>query len=181
MNSNIFSRLSDLVVRSNARRLAEHEDFLRIYRQIVETVPTEVAEAFGNLNNIPLVRGSETESVGIELNVKDYLWWDRKVKDGWRIKLGPDLLLSQMAERMAEKAEAGGPRTRRTQGTAFPAAGRTVRDSQTDEWAMLRKRIEERIAHLSRDDSQKSDFDSLSDRRIVQELQSIRDFMDAIA
>jgi hypothetical protein len=55
-----------------------------------------------------------------------------------------------------------------------------TKETESDEWNMVRNRIKKRIIELS-DGTPKSMMEDIRDSDIVRELQSILSFMDAIA
>lgn len=103
---NVFKAIADLAVGAKARRDEEHQEFLRFYRSLVETLPTMATEAFGNLNGVKVTARKAAQSWGIELTVSDYLWWKHEIEQGARFVEGVAAVQTSMLHRLSKAAEA---------------------------------------------------------------------------
>jgi hypothetical protein len=108
VNIDIFSAIGDLAISSRRRVEVEHSDFLVFYRQLVETMPTEMVEIFGTLDGIRVrLRRGKVEDYGIELTATDFMWWKSLIEaDHARFVSGPADVKRRMLERFATGAEA---------------------------------------------------------------------------
>lgn len=106
MNTNIFHAIGDLAMGAKRRSEKEYADFLAFYRELVETLPIEVTDLFGTMNEVWVQRrGQKNESVGIELNVADLMWWQHEFATGTRFVHGIDQVKADMLRRLTLKAE----------------------------------------------------------------------------
>lgn len=101
----IFTDIADIAFGARKRRIAEHEEFLKFYRELVETVPQEVVALFGKMT-VRVVEAEVQADWGILLTATDYIFWKNKLLEG-RIKFvkGDKRIKQLMHERLAEKAE----------------------------------------------------------------------------
>jgi len=110
MATNIFHRISDIALRAKSRRDEEYRQFLQFYRELVETVPAEVAKLFGTLNGVKCIVGKGVSAdYGIQISATDYLWWkDEFVNKGTRFALPVEQVKAAILTHIAKKAEASG-------------------------------------------------------------------------
>lgn len=105
LDSRIFKALGDLVVTARSRRDAEHREFMAFYRDLVETLPTEVLEAFGSVAAPATIKG-EACNYRLELNATDYIWWKKEIEEkGARFTAGPSSIQLDILTRLAKTAE----------------------------------------------------------------------------
>lgn len=104
MDANIFTRIADIALGANQRKLKEHREMLDFYRRIVETVPTEVAEMFGSMPvKVRQKNIKDFVTWNIELTATDYLWWRRSIEnEGARFASGAKRIMSAMLEQMTK-------------------------------------------------------------------------------
>lgn len=101
-----FRRVGELAIGAKARRQAENEEFLKLHRQIVETVPIEIVKAFGTLDNVALYDPKGKEATGgIELTVADHLWWKKLLAKGNRFRWGIQPVKDYMLEHLVKQIE----------------------------------------------------------------------------
>jgi hypothetical protein len=101
---NIFAAVAELAVSAKSRRDAEHREFLRFYRALVEELPTEAIAIFGTMSVKASVAGKQ-EDWGIELNAADFMWWKTQIEtNGARLIPGPASVQAAMLNHLAKKA-----------------------------------------------------------------------------
>ncbi|UAK25844.1 hypothetical protein [Sphingomonas nostoxanthinifaciens] len=106
LKSSIFKAVADLVSGADARNEADHKAFLVFYRDLVETIPTEVCQAFGTLGGVRArTAANEEKPFGLQLSVADYLWWKRQIEEGTRFVAGPSSVQMDMLDRLTRKAD----------------------------------------------------------------------------
>jgi hypothetical protein len=106
MNANIFKSIGDLAVSAKRRTDKRYADFLAFYRELVETLPSEMVEIFGAVPLSVTHKNGKAETVNIELSATDFLWWKRNIEVlGMRFTNGPSSVENAMLRRVAEKAE----------------------------------------------------------------------------
>lgn len=106
MNVNIFRAIGDLALGAKKRTDKEHDDFLAFYRQLVETLPVEVVELYGELKDISLKRDGKIEKSNLELSIADFLWWQHEITvAGTRFTHGVAEVKSDMLQRLVQRAE----------------------------------------------------------------------------
>lgn len=105
MDVNIFKAIGDLAVGAKRRTDKDYADFIAFYRQLVETLPIEVTDLFGSLDDVQVRRDGKLEGCGLELNVTDVIWWQHEIKTGTRFVCGIAQVKSDMLRRLALKAE----------------------------------------------------------------------------
>lgn len=106
-DTGIFKAIGELAIGAKRRREAEYADFIAFYRELVETLPIDVCDLFGTLNEVQVMRAkaSKSEGVGLELNVADLMWWQHEIKLGTRFVHGIKQVKSDMLRRLTLKAE----------------------------------------------------------------------------
>jgi hypothetical protein len=107
----MFQAVADIATNAAGRVTEEHQEFLKFFRELVETVPPEVAERFGTLKVTALEKGKETEGWGVMLTATDYLFWKQKISDGVRFSPrhgGVKSVPRAMVTRLAKQAETAG-------------------------------------------------------------------------
>lgn len=107
MNINLFRAVGDLALSAKKRVTNEHVEFLAFYRQLVETLPSEMTEMFGTLDGIEVrLTGGGFQTYGIELTATDFIWWKSVIEGGNRFKNGTAWVQQSMLSRFSKKAEA---------------------------------------------------------------------------
>lgn len=104
MFSVIFTQVADIATGAKARRQEEMAEFLKLHRQLVETVPAEVAKMFGDMTTTTIHRGA-SHSYGIELNVTDHLWWIEIVEEGGYFRDGVAKVKAKMLKHLVKQIE----------------------------------------------------------------------------
>lgn len=106
-SAGIFRAVAEMALGAKARRDQENEKFLSFYRELVETLPTDVTELFGHMGKVAVtLKNGETPSWGIELTATDYIWWCNEIREnGVRFTQGPRAVEQAMIARLAKQAE----------------------------------------------------------------------------
>lgn len=107
MNVNIFKAIGDLALSAKKRKDNEHADFLAFYRNLVETLPTEIVALFGNMGGVAVWHKGKEKSCGLELTATDFMWWKTHIEaEGVRFVNTPASVKCDMLDRLARHAEA---------------------------------------------------------------------------
>ena len=102
ITADIFRAVAAVGLGASKRITAEHDEFLAFYRELVETVPTDVAKSFGRMS-VNMTNGAQDWK--IELSATDYIWWKEKFADGARFSSPPAQVRLNMLTRLAKKVE----------------------------------------------------------------------------
>ena len=106
MDVNIFRAIGELAVSAKRRTDKQYADFLAFYRQVVETLPTEMVEIFGELDVPVKLKDGTKETNGLLLTATDYMWWKRHIETfGMRFTYGPMNVEARMLEQFSKSAE----------------------------------------------------------------------------
>lgn len=102
-----FKQLAEFVTDITQKRKKEADIFLQFYKELVETMPSEVCKTFGNMS----VVGSDDKKYGIELTVADYLYWKDSFERGIYFKNGPEKVKQAMMRHLSNSVEETGSLT----------------------------------------------------------------------
>lgn len=102
-----FKKLALFISDVTGRRQREYEDFLSFYRELVETMPTDVCKTFGNMS----VTGNDGKNYGIMLTVADYMYWKDSFAKGVFFKHEPEMVIKAMMKHLSESVEHTGSLT----------------------------------------------------------------------
>lgn len=106
MNVSVFRAIGELALGAKGRRDKEYAEFLAFYRDLVETLPSEMIELFGTLENVSVFVSGKKASYGLELSVTDYLWWKQHIEvSRLRFESGVASVKFDMLDRFSRKAE----------------------------------------------------------------------------
>lgn len=104
-----FLGMGEILSGVAARRRKENEEFLGFFREIVETVPLEVAKAFGTMGVEAFdATGKPTQGWGIVLSVADYIYWKDHLTAGARFKFPVANIKLAMMNHLSKKIEGVG-------------------------------------------------------------------------
>lgn len=100
-----FIRVTDFLGAQSEREAVQYQDFFAFYRQIVESVPSDVVQKFGDFPRKVVLRNGKEETWNIQLTAADYLWWRAKInEEGVRFLNGPVTAQTAMLKHMMDKA-----------------------------------------------------------------------------
>ena len=105
MDVNIFKAIADIALGAKKRQDEEYSAFLAFYRELVETLPTEVTTLFGSMPR-RVIENDEVVSYNIMLTATNFVWWKAKIeKTGTRFTTGPVVTRLAMLDHISKKAE----------------------------------------------------------------------------
>ena len=108
ITAELFRAVGELAIGAKQRRRKEYVDFLAFYRELVETLPTEVVQLFGKLDVsvVPKSTG-KIETYGLILNATDFVWWKQSLEaEEVRFTNGPQSIRLSMLNHLSKQTEA---------------------------------------------------------------------------
>jgi len=108
MNVNVFRAIADLALSAKRREDKAHTDFLSFYRELVETLPSEMVDIFGQLTGVDVrIKSGKEAKWGIQLTATDFIWWKSQIEDeGVRFVHGPLSVQRSMLDLFSRSADA---------------------------------------------------------------------------
>jgi hypothetical protein len=100
-----FKKLVELAGIVNSKYKVEQQEFMKFYKDLVETVPTDTCKLFGTIYDTCIDENKKEVNLGIMLTVADYLYWVDAFEKGVRFKISFDKLKSKMLIHLAKAIE----------------------------------------------------------------------------
>ena len=103
---NAFRALGDIILNNKKKRDIENQEFLKFFRELVETLPAEACKKFGQLTGVDVIVDNTAKQFGIILSVTDFLWWRNAFETtNVRFTNGPENVKMKMLERLTAVSE----------------------------------------------------------------------------